>query len=251
MDVITMGRGVSMRLAIFSDVHGNELALDAVISDLRRVGCDGVYVLGDLAFRGYAPKACVEKVAELADKVVRGNADEWVVRGVRTGEAPEERRAGMDEEAAFARGLLDRAELEYLANLPLLLEEESPFGRWLAFHATPLDPFPVVAADAPDDDIESRIIAGRGARLYLYGHIHVPYVRDVRGRTVVNLGSVGMPFDGVPQASYVILHVDGDAFRVEHRRVAYDVEAACRRYGEIGYPAADVMKRVLRAARPV
>ncbi|WP_245530692.1 metallophosphoesterase family protein [Alicyclobacillus acidocaldarius] len=246
-----MGRGVSMRLAFFSDVHGNELALDAVIADLRQVGCDGVYVLGDLAFRGYAPKACVEKVAEVADKVIRGNADEWVVRGVRPGEVPDERRAGMDEEAAFARGLLAREELEYLANLPLLLQEESPFGRWLAFHATPLDPFPVVAADAPDDDIESRIVAGQDARLYLYGHIHVPYVRDIRGRTVVNLGSVGMPFDGVPQASYVILHVDEDVFRVEHRRVPYDVEAACRRYDEIGYPAAEMMKRVLRTARPV
>ncbi|WP_206830218.1 metallophosphoesterase family protein [Alicyclobacillus fructus] len=240
-----------MRLAFISDVHGNELALDAVIADLRSADCDRVYVLGDLAFRGYAPKACIEKVAEIAHAVIRGNADEWVVRGVRAGEAPEERRAGMDEEAAFVRGCLTSRELEYLANLPLLIREEAPFGPWIGFHATPFDPFPVIAADAPDEVIESRITAGVDARLYLYGHIHVPYARNVGGKMVVNLGSVGMPFDGVPQASYVIVHAEGDAFRVEHRRVPYDVEAACRRYDEMGYPAAEMMKRVLRAARPV
>ncbi|SIT03659.1 metallophosphoesterase family protein [Alicyclobacillus vulcanalis] len=240
-----------MRIAFFSDVHGNELALDAVIADVRSVGCDRVYVLGDLAFRGYAPKACVEKVADVADGVIRGNADEWVLRGVRPGEAPEERRATMDEEAVFVRSLLTPDELRYLANLPLLLLEEAPFGRWLAFHATPYDPFPIVAPDASDADAERLLMAGHDARLYLYGHIHLPYVRTLGERIIANLGSVGMPFDGIPQASYLVVHVDQDQCRVEHRRVPYDVEAACRRYDDVGYPAAEMMKRVLRAARPV
>ncbi|GMA57943.1 metallophosphoesterase [Alicyclobacillus sacchari] len=242
-----------MRVAFFSDVHGNELALDAVLHDIREMGCDKVYMLGDICFRGYAPKACLDKVMAVADTVVRGNADEWIVRGVREGEVPPDRLDVMNGERAFALHQLTAEDVKQLADLPMTCESLNPEldSTWLAFHATPADTFAVVAESASDRAIEQSIVDGHPHKLFFYGHIHIPYVRRTGDRTIVNIGSVGMPFDGIAQASYAI--VDSSRFdtQIHLRRIPYDVEAACKRYEAAGYPLATAMANVLRTARPL
>ncbi|GLV14650.1 serine/threonine protein phosphatase [Alicyclobacillus hesperidum] len=244
---------IFVRVAFFSDVHGNELALDAVLHDIREMGCDKVYMLGDICFRGYAPKACLDKVMDVADVVVRGNADEWIVRGVREGEVPPERLDVMNGERAFALHQLTTEDVRQLNDLPTTCESLDPDldSTWLAFHATPDDTFAIVPEGVSDSVIEQSIIGSNPHKLFFYGHIHIPYVRRIGDRTIVNIGSVGMPFDGIAQASYAI--VDNSRFdtQIHLRRIPYDVEAACKRYDEVGYPLATAMANVLRTARPL
>jgi hypothetical protein len=90
-------------------------------------------------------------------------------------------------------------------------------------HAVPDNAWPLVAANAPDEEME-RVYDVVGTTRVVYGHIHVPFVRGLPTCTVVNAGAVSQSFDGDPRASYAL--IDGE--HVEIRRVEYDVEAEIR-----------------------
>ncbi len=77
-----------MKLAFISDIHGNAIALDAVLQDISAKNADKVFVLGDICYRGPEPKRALDLVRSLNCEVIKGNADEWVIRGVREGEVP-------------------------------------------------------------------------------------------------------------------------------------------------------------------
>ena len=84
-----MKGGLFLKLAFISDIHGNAVALDAVLKDMKEKNVEKVFVLGDLCYRGTEPKRSLELVKSLNCDVIKGNADEWVVRGVREGEVPD------------------------------------------------------------------------------------------------------------------------------------------------------------------
>ncbi|HKZ85810.1 MAG TPA: metallophosphoesterase family protein [Anaerolineae bacterium] len=83
-----------MRLAILSDIHGNSIALDAVLADLRSQGSvDAIWVLGDLAAIGPDPVGVLDRLSTLENAVyVRGNTDKYVTTGERPGPTAEEAR---------------------------------------------------------------------------------------------------------------------------------------------------------------
>jgi diadenosine tetraphosphatase ApaH/serine/threonine PP2A family protein phosphatase len=87
-----------------------------------------------------------------------------------------------------------------------------------------------------------------GIRLFVCAHIHLPYIRFIDGRCIVNTGSVGLPFDGLPQASYALVEAEGDRFRVTIQRVPYDVEKVVKQFTNGGYPNRDLLIRVVREA---
>ena len=69
-----------MRIAFISDIHGNANALDAVLGDIQNRNVEKVYCLGDIAYRGPEPQRSVDLIQSLDTFVIKGNADEWVVR---------------------------------------------------------------------------------------------------------------------------------------------------------------------------
>ncbi len=238
-----------MKIAFLSDIHGNAVALEAVLADLDKRQVDKVCVLGDLAYRGPEPKRAIALVRSLSADVIKGNADEWTIRGVRLGEVPAHLLEMMNREREWIVERLDEDDLAYLRKLPEALS--LPLGDSLhlhAFHATPHSLFDVVTPDQSRDVLREKLMADEAANLYVYAHIHLPYVRYVNGKCVVNVGSVGLPFDGLPQASYAIVETDGDRFRVTIERVPYDVEAVIRQYREGDYPNLEKMTRVVREA---
>ena len=87
------------------------------------------------------------------------------------------------------------------------------------------------------------------AKLYVYAHIHKPYIRYLNGKVIMNIGSVGLPFDGMNKASYGIVEIQEDGFRTSIERVSFDIEKVIQQYQEKGYPNADMMTQVLRKAR--
>jgi len=243
-----------MRLALISDIHGNAVALEAVLSDIRRRGADRIVILGDICFRGPEPKRALEMVRDLVHEhdalAIKGNTDEWTVRGIRPGEIPDPVRERMEREREWCASFLTKTELEWLEGLPheLLL----PLGGDLvlhAFHATPDSLFDAVWPDASAEQIGSALLKDGQARIFAYGHVHFPYIRYVRGKAVLNTGSVGLPFDGLPQASYILLESDGRTHSAALVRVPYDVERAVRQFAIQDYPEAELMARVLREAR--
>ncbi|MBT2686218.1 metallophosphoesterase [Bacillus sp. ISL-37] len=71
-----------MKLAFIFDIHGNAKALEAVLEDIKARNVNKTYVLGDICYRGPEPQRSLNLVRELNSEVIKGNANEWVVRGV-------------------------------------------------------------------------------------------------------------------------------------------------------------------------
>ncbi|MBJ7597512.1 MAG: YfcE family phosphodiesterase [Candidatus Nephthysia bennettiae] len=220
-----------MRIAIVSDVHGNLIALEAVLEDLERQRPDLVVHGGDLAFNGPRPAECVERVRQLGWPGVRGNMDEAL-----------ETHRGRHPSIDWAREQLGEEPNRWLQGLALEWRHDDEIAL---VHAVPGDLWKAVGREA--DDAQLREVYGPlGARLAVYGHIHRPYVRDLGALTVANTGSVGLPFDGDPRASYLLVS-DG---RPEVRRVAYDVERAVRDVEVSGHPGAPTVAGIYRSATP-
>jgi predicted phosphodiesterase len=237
-----------MRLALFSDIHGNPLALNAVLADLERQGeIDAYWVLGDFVAIGYDPVTPLETITALPHiNCTRGNTDRYVVSQdlpvvpEKVLEEPTLLNEVIEATRSFSwtRGYLSAAGwLDWLTGLPLELRLALPDGtRLLGVHAAPgQDDGPGLRQEHRDDDIEQRL-AGCEADLVIVGHTHVPMDRRVGRTRVINLGSVSNPIMPDVQASYALLDADTHGYRIQLRRVAYDREAVIKAIERVQHP---------------
>lgn len=246
-----------MRLAILSDIHGNLLALDAVLADIQAQGTPDLYwVLGDLVAFGPWPRETLARLRSLPNvSFVQGNTDRYVVTGRRPlapVRSPEDwaRMPGLlemrDGMFRWAVEHLDWEDYLFLRDLPTRLELDVPnFGRVLAFHANPVDDEMNILPETPDEQIRP-LLAGIEARLLVYGHTHRPLDRTVDGIRLVNGGSVGFPLDGVPQPGYALVDFEGEICTVTLRRVSYDLEAVVAELERVAHPARAWLTGMLR-----
>lgn len=213
-----------MRLAIFSDIHGNLQALDAVLADIRADRPDAIYCLGDLVGYGANPNEVTERIHSERFPTIMGNYDDGV------GFDRDECGCAYREEAERARGQRSlewtkaHTTAENKAFLRALKPEiriEPDRRRVLLVHGSPRKMNEYLFEDRPASSFE-RLAASSNADLIVFGHTHKPYVKDVNGVRFVNVGSVGKPKDGDWRSCYALF----DDGRVEFRRVEYDVHAA-------------------------
>jgi len=224
-----------VRRAILSDIHGNLEALTAVLEDIRQVGVDEIYCLGDIVGYGPNPCECVDIVREF-QLVVLGNHDQGALfdpEGFSSGAeraifwTRQQLEGGQDLEAAQQR-------IEFLCELPRCRRDHG----FLYVHGSARNPLNEYVF--PEDIYNARKLEKIFALIEQYcfqGHTHVPGVftedgrffspREIGNRYVlsnrkamINVGSVGQPRDGDHRSSYVLL----DGQRVEFRRVDYPVE---------------------------
>ncbi|MDF2922622.1 MAG: phosphodiesterase [Paenibacillaceae bacterium] len=251
-----------MKLAFISDIHGNYHALEAVLEDIRRQQAERIYVLGDLVFKGPLPERCVQAVRALNTVVLQGNIDELVGKNViQPGFAKSsEHEAAIRKEMSWTRARLAAEELEYLAQLPFSHEVSLPGELSIRLvHATPQNVLDIVLPTDGEEKALGVMFAGTTAQVVIYGHIHQPYIRCLDGRTLINTGSVGLPFDGNPAASYALVETDepvgksgAAAFTASIRRVPYDVGGALAAFEGSGHPYAEsVMEAIKTGRRPV
>jgi predicted phosphodiesterase len=165
-----------MKIAFMSDIHGNAVALDAVLTDIRKKSIDKICVLGDICYRGPEPKRSLELVRSLNADVIKGNADEWVVRGVREGEVPDKALELMNKERQWTVENLTQSDIDYLQQLPEQLNFRYDDVNITAFHATPSSLFEVVPPHASDEKLEQQFFAAADAQVYIYAHISVTLV---------------------------------------------------------------------------
>jgi len=236
-----------MRIAFISDIHGNATALDGVLADINQRNVEKIFVLGDLCFRGPEPQRSLDLVRSLNTEVIKGNADEWVVRGIKEGEVPDSALGMMCKERDWTFSQLDKASIDYLKNLPTELKLEYGKIRIHAYHATPYSLFEVVPPYESDQVIAEKMM-GSDADIYIYAHIHKPYIRYINGRCIINIGSVGLPFDGLAKSSYAILEIQEERFQTSIVRVDYNVNKVINQFIEPDYPNLEQIKKMLRNA---
>jgi len=234
-----------MRIAFISDIHGNAVALDAVLEDLKNKNVNKIFVLGDLCFRGTEPKRALELVKSLNSEVIKGNADEWIVRGIKEGEVPSEAIKIMGKEREWTLSQLDNQGIEYLKNLPLEVELEYNGVKVHAFHATPTSLFDIVQPFEEDEVVKEKVMVHKDADIYIYAHIHKPYIRYINGKCIINTGSVGLPFDGLTQSSYALIDIEEGHVQASIVRTSYDITRVITQFKETNYPNKELMIKVL------
>lgn len=235
-----------MRVAILADTHGNLLALEAVLADLRAKAPDLVVNLGDLSTGPFDPAGSADAQIALGCPTLAGNHERNLSEGDDTSSS-----------VAFARPRLSASHLEWIEGLPATLRLLD--GEVFACHGSPaggdLDYLledvaggrPVLASE---DAIRPKLAGAGPARLVLCGHTHVPRAVQVGGVLVVNPGSIGMPAyadgdpvphaieTGAPHARYAVAtRGRGGMWSAELHAVAYDWDRAARQAQANGKPA--------------
>jgi predicted phosphodiesterase len=234
-----------VRLALFSDIHGNIAGFDACLEDLRaQGGADTIVGVGDYCIDGPRPREVLERLHEVSAICIRGNTDRYISDPENfPDDDPEEGGA-----VAWQRSVLGDAWVAWLAALPF----SAHFGRdadgLLVVHANPTADDVHVWPDADDAFLE-RITHGVVERTIAFGHLHLPYLRMWRDRLLVNVASAGLPKDGDPRAGYAILTQRPGGWEVKHRRVAFDVERVAREIEKSGMPDTKKRLTVLRRHR--
>jgi predicted phosphodiesterase len=211
-------------IAIVSDIHGNLVALEAVIADLDREAPDLIVHGGDLSVIGPRPAEVIDLIRDKGWPGVLGNTDELIVDA--STRAEQERKAPKLRDwlevlygtlGPWARSRLRDEQISWLAGLPREWRREGV----VLFHAAPRDLWRAPREEASDDELRETY-GDLNARLAVYGHIHRPFVRRLDGLTVANSGSDGLPYDGDWRPSYLLV----DAGVPVVRRVEYDLERA-------------------------
>lgn len=240
-----------MALGLISDLHGNRVALEAVVSDGIAAGVDRWWVLGDVVAIGPEPVATVEMVCNLPGAIITaGNTERYVL----TKDRPPPHRNDVlaqpdlfdvlvEVEASFSwtRGALAaHGWLNAIAQWPLEARATLPDGtRALGVHAVPgSDDGPGITPHRVESELAAAL-AGADAEIVFAGHTHQPTDRIVGTTRAVNLGSLSNPIVDDLRASYVVLHTDRHGHMIEHRRVDYDRDAFLRTLADSGHPAAD------------
>lgn len=243
-----------MKIALLSDIHGNSVALDAVLEDVAaQGGVDATWVLGDLVALGPDPVGVLERLAGLPDvRFIRGNTDRYVAFGDRPGPALAEVEADpkllpslleVANTFAWTQGMVTAGGwLDWLRRLPLELEMTLPDGtRFLGVHAAPgKDDGPGVVPEMKDAEF-ARLFGGCEAGLVCVGHTHLPSEQRWKGIHIVNLGAVSLSFTTDKCSSYVLLDAAESGYEVRHRRVSYDCLAVIEQLRAIGHPGRDFM----------
>ena len=233
------------RTAILSDVHGNAVALRAVLAELDDEGVERAVCLGDVCQGGPEPETCVDLLAGRGWPVVLGNADAFVLDAADGEGPPEELPEQLLVVREWTHERLGRARRAIVAGYaPTIRQELGGRLTLLACHATPRSYDPVFFPTAPEDEFRSAF-AGTGADVVACGHIHLPYVRRIGETLVVNPGSVGLGYDHEaetrfdPWASWSVVATDGGRFSVEFRRTPFHVDAVVEAYRASGIPFAE------------
>lgn len=218
-----------MRIAAFSDVHGNKHALDAVLADCRRQAPDRTICLGDLAGYGAFPNEVIETIRSDEIPTLLGNYDDGVAFDRdECGCAyvtPEEIARG-DRSLRWTQSVVTPENKAWLREQPRELRLEAAGRRMLCVHGSPRRINEYLYEGRPERSL-LRMLSGEEADIVLCGHTHLPYQRRVGDIDLINVGSAGKPKDGDPRAAYAVIVIE-DVVKASFVRVAYDFEAAAR-----------------------
>src|SRR6266581_3975251 len=228
-----------MRVAVISDIHGNQVALEAVLEDLSlQSGIDHLVIAGDLCLNGPCPREVLQTVQKLGCPVIQGNVDAEVVNGA-PDKGPKKRTT-----VGWTREQIGQAGIHYLASLPFSHRISNPNGSdLLIVHANPLNLEDAIFPNAPDSTLEhffSGLEPDIGA--LAFGHLHIAYTRRWRRLLLVDVASCGLPRDEDLRAAYGILTWQDGAWNAEIRRVPYDVQEVVKQIKSCGMP--NVEKRI-------
>lgn len=263
-----------MRLAVFSDMHGNYTAFDAALADFEaQGGADHIWFLGDYAAMGPRPAECIARVKAMIDAVkddeqkkgtiraIYGNTDRYLTRYARHNQKPAEDAEGyaklidsvqaMDGALLWTMKHIDFELYDFLAKLPGECDlTVKAYGGVIGYHAVPGDDEAYLLPETSDEEAADFMLDREG-RLGIGGHIHEQMDRalSIGGWRVINVGSVGLSFGNPGYAQYGIFTFEDGDVQVDLRNVPYDRDSVIAEIEASDFPAKERVIKLLREGR--
>ena len=247
-------KSTAMKIALFSDIHANLPALEAVLQSIDQQRPDAVYCLGDLVGYNVWPNEVINEVRSRSIPTIAGNHDAKVKK------LTEQQLAEPGKNYGYQ--IIGAEEKNYLATLPAHIRVEFRLNdqplTMLLVHGSPNSNDEYLLADKPEAEF-LQVFKDAQADILCFGHSHKPYHRVLHTtdenknhfRHAINLGSVGKPKDGDPRACYVLLTIHefsntigSESIDIQFVRVEYDVEKAAKAIEEspLPMPFADMLR---------
>lgn len=240
-----------MRIAIISDIHGNCVALDAVLNDIKELEVDQMVCLGDAVQGGPQPAEVVARLREIECPVVMGNSDDWLLTGNDSGaeNIPQERITRMNILRNWQLSQLSADDLAFIQAFKPTVQIRLDDKRTLfCYHGSPQSFDHVILPQTPDDDVR-QFLQPQENVFYAGGHTHMQFIRHFGHTFHFNPGSVGLSyrhdqpedhFHLDPWAEYALLTSDSGNLSLEFRRVRFDVPLLISTYKESGRPFSEI-----------
>lgn len=236
-----------MRIAVISDMHGNDFAFEKVEADIQRQSVDQIVCLGDAIQGGVQPAQAVKRLRKLNCPVVMGNADDWMLTGVERGKdaIPEERLKKMHTIREWSLAQLTEEDKNFIASFKPIITIPLENGLDLfCFHASPTDYEDVILPTTSEEEFQ-KFLGAYSKNILTGGHTHTQQVRRCGEQFFFNPGSVGFPFSSYqsggqfhvdPWAEYAILTVEKGNVDLQFRRLPYDAKDVIDIYRKSGRP---------------
>ena len=218
-------------VAIIADIHSNIIALQEVMKSMKNV--DHILCAGDLVGYNPWPNESIRFIQEKGIKSIMGNHDAAIVDGSYDTMNPQAKLA-----LQYTHKKISQENIEYLNSISKKLTIQVEDVSLCAYHGSPLSPLrQYVYPWAPRRFLRTLVDMVEGEVLIL-GHTHIPMIFSFNDKLLINPGSVGQPRDKNPQASYMILQIEGKKINVEHHRVYYNIDVVMSKIIEDGLPIA-------------
>jgi predicted phosphodiesterase len=222
---------LTVRLALISDQHANDVAFRAAVEDVERLGVDEIVCLGDVAQGGAEPAQTLDRLAGLGCETVLGNADAFLLEV--PAHSAEEITEHQLEVREWTLSQLDASHLEQIRSFAPVVRRELDGVSLLLFHGSPGSYDDVLLPEHGGEAIEPFL--GHDAALLAGGHTHLQWTRRIGEALYVNPGSVGLSYDRHsdppvvrPLAEWSLVTVTDGTVGIEFRQVAYAAEATPR-----------------------
>lgn len=235
-----------MKIAAIADVHGNSVALKSVLEDLKGRAISQLIVLGDIVIRGPEPGLAFQMIQDVKPLCwLKGNTDMWfeeIAEGWQPKTAMEQ---GLFEYYLFAKQRLSEDEITFLTCLPT--EQSINFLGMdiLCVHGSPGSVVKGIDRHTSVHDLEL-MVENVSQSIILSGHTHVPFIGTVNGKSIFNVGSVGLPADGSNLAAYGVIDIcPGGAPEFEIVRVSYPINEIIKVAKDQDFPNTDSYEQSL------
>ncbi|MCL4267634.1 MAG: metallophosphoesterase family protein [Anaerolineae bacterium] len=258
-----------MRTAIFSDVHGNLTALEAILADIKQQSPDLIVFAGDLCLFGPQPAECIDRIQAENISAIYGNQDEPLCNqpplSYRITREEWEEDQNVADIVSWTRLQLTAHQRAWLHNLPFqrrISPTTQPKDDLFIVHANPHDVeqhiYPPEEQQKelygeirqPDDDLVlNHLLGDLVCGTVAFGHVHVPNSRQWQDTKLVNISSVSLAQDGDTRAKYGLFTWNGGGgWQIEHRYVAYDLDKELALLAERQMPDWEKYSRRLKSA---
>ncbi len=222
------GATLTVRLALISDQHANDVAFRAALEDAERLGVEEIVCLGDVAQGGAEPVETLDRLAALGCETVLGNADAFLLE--LPADSPEPITDRQLEMREWTLSQLDASHLEQIRSFAPVVRRELDGVSLLLFHGSPRSYDDVLLPEHGGEALEPFL--GHDAALLAGGHTHLQWTRRIGDALYVNPGSVGLSYDRHSNppvvralAEWALVTVTNGTVGIEFRQVPYAAES--------------------------